>query len=236
MAVAKASLDHFPLRIFDSLLSNPHRDAVVEFRMRHSDTKIGLTPPCNIRLLSGLILLLALLALPACKPAQGAAQPASHTELPESDHPLNGAVAPDFSLALLNPGSATGASSVQLSQLQGKLVLIDFWATWCKPCRSSFPHYQALSERLGSDLHVIAISVDDESEGILPFIEETGVQFDVAWDQGGAVARQYQLAGMPTLFLVDAEGVIRNVHAGFRAGDESKIRASLEALLTQRAN
>jgi peroxiredoxin len=145
--------------------------------------------------------------------------------LPVTDHPLSGAPAPDFSL------KARGGASASLGEHAGKVVLIDFWATWCEPCRSSFPEYQALLARYADRVVVLGISEDDEEQGIDRFAEETAVRFPLAWDSDKAVAQRYQITGMPTLFIIDQSGLVRFVHAGFRPGDQHQISAAIDSLL-----
>jgi peroxiredoxin len=161
-------------------------------------------------------------AAPSCaaKGGAGAVSP-----LPVSDHPLNGSPAPDFNL------TARGGQSASLSSHAGKVVLVDFWATWCEPCRASFPEYQAMVARYADRVVVLGISEDDEQQGIDRFAEETGVRFPLAWDADKAVAGRYQISGMPTLFIIDQSGLVRFVHSGFRAGDEQQIGAAIESLL-----
>jgi peroxiredoxin len=163
-----------------------------------------------------------LLAGVACTPPGATGGAAA---LPVTDHPLNGAPAPPFSLAVRNGDRASVATYA------GKIVLLDFWATWCEPCRASFPAYQALVSRSGDRLALLAISEDDEEQGIDRFAEETGVHFPIAWDADKSVAQSYQLSSMPTLFIVDKNGLVRFVHAGYHAGDEDKISAAVASLL-----
>ncbi len=163
---------------------------------------------------------LGVLLLAACAPGAGRGAAA----LPDSDHPLRGEPAPDFNLAARKGGSAN------LSAYAGKVVLVDFWATWCEPCRLSFPQYQALADRHGNDVVVVAISEDDEDHGIDRFIQETGASFPVAWDGDKSLAQRYRIGGMPTLFIVDKNGLVRYVHAGFRPGDEAKVENAIVSL------
>jgi len=159
----------------------------------------------------------------ACTPpgaGSGAAAP-----LPASDHPLSGSPAPTFSL------SALSGSAASLDAYAGRVVLLDFWATWCDPCKLSFPAYQSLSAKYGDALAVVAISEDDEADGIGAFIRETGATFPIAWDNDKAVAQRYQISGMPTLFIIDKSGLVRFVHSGFRPGDEAQIQAAIDSLM-----
>lgn len=159
----------------------------------------------------------------ACAPKSGAA--AAAAPLPETPHALRGAPAPDFSL------TARGGAPASPSAYAGKVVLLDFWATWCQPCRASFPEYQSLLASYGERVAVVGISEDDEQDGIERFAEETGALFPLAWDADKSVAQRYQISSMPTLFIIDASGLVRFVHAGFRAGDEASIRAAIDSLL-----
>src|SRR5262245_47441329 len=171
----------------------------------------------------GCLLLGALIAsAPACAPAGNSAGSAA---LPVTDHPLRGEPAPDFSL------SARKGNPASLSAYAGRVVLVDFWATWCDPCRVSFPHYQELSARHGKDLAIVGISEDDEDNGIDRFIEETGVRFPVAWDGDKSLAQRYRINSMPTLFIIDKNGLVRYVHQGFRPGDEDQIDNAIQSLM-----
>jgi peroxiredoxin len=159
----------------------------------------------------------------ACAPKGGAGGGAA--PLPATDHPLSGAPAPDFNL------TARGGTRASLSGYAGKVVLVDFWATWCEPCRSSFPQYQALLGRYADRVVVLGISEDDEDHGIDRFAQETGASFPLLWDGDKSVAQSYQISGMPTLFIIDQSGLVRFVHSGFRPGDEAQISAAIDSLL-----
>jgi cytochrome c biogenesis protein CcmG/thiol:disulfide interchange protein DsbE len=146
--------------------------------------------------------------------------------LPPSDHPLAGSPAPAFELSSPASGASAG-----LAQYAGRVVLVDFWATWCEPCRESFPRYQALLQRYGDKVAVIGISEDDDHIGIDSFGQETGVSFPLVWDDEKSVAQEYQIKGMPTLFIIDKNGLVRFVHSGFYKGDEARITAAVDSLL-----
>src|SRR6185369_10286318 len=113
----------------------------------------------------------------------------------------------------------------------GKVVIVDFWATWCEPCKQSFPAYQKLVTRMAGDLVVIGISQDDDTKGIPLFLSETGVRFPVVWDDGKAVAKAYDPPSMPTAFVVDKSGIVRFVHVGYRAGDEATLEDEVRSLM-----
>ena len=164
---------------------------------------------------------LLLLSLVACEKggAGGGADSAAGDE-----HPLLGVAAPEFEL-----DAQHGAKQVRMpAGGDGKVRLVDFWATWCVPCKESFPVYQALAERYGGELEIIGISEDDEPGGIKAFAKETGVRFPLAWDEGQAVSKQYQPPTMPTSYVIDKNGIVRLVHAGFHSGDEAQIAAAID--------
>lgn len=141
-------------------------------------------------------------------------------------HDLLGAVAPPFSLADVESGQRLGPDS-----FQGKVVIIDFWATWCAPCRESFPAYQRLVDRHKGELVVLGVSVDEEPTGIARFKSETGVTFPLLWDEGQVVSNNYRPGTMPTSFVLDRNGVVKFIHEGFRSGDDVTIEREVGALL-----
>ncbi len=140
---------------------------------------------------------------------------------------LVGKPAPGFKLS-----SADESKSISLDELRGKVVVVDFWATWCDPCKESFPGYQRLSEEFGDDLVVVGVSVDEEPDGIEAFRDATGVKFPLMWDDGGRTAESYAPPKMPTSYVVDKDGVVRHVHAGYHEEEEDALRREIKALLT----
>lgn len=143
-----------------------------------------------------------------------------------TEHALLGAPAPAFEVPRQN-----GPGTVSLESARGKVALVDFWATWCEPCRESFPAYQALADRHAGSLEVLAISVDESTEGVGAFAEKAGVKFPVGWDEGQRVSEEWKPPGMPSSFLVDRNGLVRFVHSGFRAGDEVGLGQEVASLL-----
>lgn len=144
----------------------------------------------------------------------------------ESEHQLVGTKAPDFDLPLVD-----SSGRVKLSDFAGKVVVVDFWATWCEPCKNSFPAYQRLSEKHAEHLVVVGVSVDDTPEGIENFARETGARFPLVWDEAQRVAQSFKPPAMPTSFIIDPQGIVRFVHAGYESGDDRAIEARVEELL-----
>jgi peroxiredoxin len=121
--------------------------------------------------------------------------------------PEVGAQAPDFALADLN------GNVVRLSELRGQPVLINFWATWCGPCREEMPAIQARYNQRG-DFAVLAVDFGESAERVSGFLDEIGVQLPVVLDQDGSIQDLYRIRGYPTTFFLDATGVIRFMHIG----------------------
>jgi peroxiredoxin len=166
--------------------------------------------------------LLLVPALAGCDPGGSG----TGARAPDEQHSLVGAPAPDFSLK-----AQSGGVRASPGDHRGQVVIVDFWATWCDPCRDSFPVYQRLVSRFRGDLAILGVSVDEDPDGIAAFAQQTGVKFPLAWDEGQVVARQYGPDKMPTSFMLDRNGIVRYVHSGFRSGDEDDIEAEVQALL-----
>lgn len=135
--------------------------------------------------------------------------------------------APAFSLPGVNtPGE------VKLSDFKGRVVYLDFWATWCPPCLKSFPWMDGLQQRYKEQgLSVVAIGVDRKRELIEEFLKKMEPGFIVAQDDKGEVAKAYKLRGMPTSYLIDRNGNIVLTHMGFRTKDQDKLEAEIKSLL-----
>ncbi len=169
-------------------------------------------------------LLLSLAPLPAgCAGGGGSDRGAAHAV---SEHPLLGSTAPALELP-----RGDGHGNVTLADYAGKLVIVDFWATWCEPCRESFPAYQSLVDEFGGKVVVLAVSVDEAPNELGAFAKSTGAKFPIAWDEGQSAAHSYQPPKMPSSFIIDKHGIVRFVHAGFSRGDENELRDELRSLL-----
>ncbi len=135
-----------------------------------------------------------------------------------------GDAAPGFTLDSLNgQGKATVGS--------GKVTIVDFWATWCEPCKKSFPKYQELYVKYkASGLEIVAVSVDDEKTGITDFAKNHGAKFPVGWDDGKKIADKWKPEGMPSAYIIDKRGVVKHVHKGYHDGEENEVEKELKAL------
>jgi peroxiredoxin len=123
---------------------------------------------------------------------------------PETD-----AIAPDFKLLNIE------GEEVHLSQLRGQPILINFWATWCAPCRLEMPAMQNRFDRFArEDLQILAVNFDEPLEDVQAFADELNLTFEVLLDPGGAIQRAYRIRGYPTSFFLDRNGIIRVLHIG----------------------
>jgi peroxiredoxin len=141
---------------------------------------------------------------------------------------LEGRPAPDFALK-----SSTG-ENLRLSEYRGDVVMINFWATWCGPCRQEMPLLDELYtryQRVGFNL--LGVNIDDDSRRAMQMIEELGVNFPVLFDARKEVSKLYQVEAMPVTVLVDREGNVRHVHHGYKPGYEDAYLDQVRALLRE---
>ena len=118
---------------------------------------------------------------------------------------VEGSTAPDFTLPLLNGGTAT------LSDYRGKVVLLNIWATWCNPCREEMPSMQTLSQQLkGKPFVILAASIDVRGAlDVQPFVQQLGLTFPILLDQDKKLPDMYQTTGVPESLIIDKNGVIK---------------------------
>jgi peroxiredoxin len=147
-------------------------------------------------------------------------------------HKLVGQTAPD-----LGAESVTGKGPTSIKDAKGKVLIVDFWATFCGPCKKSFPKYQELVDQFGGDLAVVGVSVDDpdgvKKDDLVKFAKDNGAKFAIVWDKDHSAAQKYDLASltMPSCFVVDKTGTVRHVHRGFKVGEETSLADEVKALL-----
>lgn len=117
----------------------------------------------------------------------------------------------------------------------GRVRVVDFWATWCDPCREQLPFLDRLAAEYGEQgLSVYGVSFDEDRAALERFLEHTPVSFDVLWDKGGeALAERLELTRLPTTLLVDRRGVVREVHLGYERSEEPRIEAAVKRLLAE---
>lgn len=143
-------------------------------------------------------------------------------------HAAEPAPAPDFVLPAMD------GSELRLSELKGQVVMINFWATWCGPCRQEMPLLQQLQvkyEPLGFTL--VGINVEPESAGARTWLEKVPVTFPILFDRQNQVAERFGVQGMPSSVFVDRSGKVRYVHRGYQPGDESKYADLVRSLVKE---
>jgi len=141
---------------------------------------------------------------------------------------LTGQPAPDFALK-----SSTG-DNLRLSEYRGDVVMINFWATWCGPCRQEMPLLDELYsryERVGFSL--LGVNIDDDSRRAMDMVAELGVNFPILFDARKEVSKLYEVQAMPVTVLLDREGTVRYVHHGYKPGYEEKYLDQIRSLLRE---
>jgi thiol-disulfide isomerase/thioredoxin len=138
-----------------------------------------------------------------------------------------GDVAPQWSAPALD-----GGAPVSLAAARGKVVVLDFWASWCAPCRTALPLLDGLRREFPPDsFTVLAVNVDREPEAARRFLARLPVGYPSATDPEGRIPASFGLETMPTSYLIDRQGVIRYVHRGFQRGDVATLRARIAELV-----
>ena len=136
-------------------------------------------------------------------PAETAALAGGLPPAPAVGHP-----APDFAVT-----DAAG-KTFRLSELRGKPVVLNFWATWCPPCRAEMPELQAASERLAGEVAVVGVDQGETAEQVAAFARELGLTFQMPVDGNMDVSRQYLVRNLPTTFFIDRDGIVRYTQVG----------------------
>lgn len=139
-----------------------------------------------------------------------------------------GEPAPAFS------GTTADGDVISLSDFKGKIVVLDFWASWCTPCKEEFPFLVRLHDKLKNrNFTVLAINVDTEVEKMQKFLaqQELAADFPMIHDSEGKIPPVYAVEGMPTTVLIDQNGIIRYRHTGFKEADKNVIIREIKSLL-----
>jgi len=136
--------------------------------------------------------------------------------------------APDFTLKSLE------GSNLRLNEYRGQVVLINFWASWCGPCRQEMPLLDRLHSRYeDTGFAVLGVNVEGVVEPALDIVQKTNVTFPILIDDGQRVSEMYNLQAMPSTIVVDRDGVIRYIHLGYKPGDEAKYVEVVKQLIRE---
>jgi thiol-disulfide isomerase/thioredoxin len=142
----------------------------------------------------------------------------------------NASSAEDFSLVDYH----CSEQSVSLKDFEGKVVYLDFWASWCKPCRTSFPWMNDMQAKYADQgFEVVSINLDQEKSSIAAFLESYPANFRILLDPEGEAASDYELIGMPSSYLIDKNGNLRKTHTGFFIKNKPQYEQEIIALLAE---
>jgi peroxiredoxin len=141
---------------------------------------------------------------------------------------LTGQSAPDFAL------KSSSGENLRLSEFRGDVVMVNFWATWCGPCRQEMPLLDELYSRYGRvGFSLLGVNIDDNSSKAMDMVSELGVSFPVLFDSRKEVSKLYEVGAMPVTVLIDREGTVRYVHLGYKPGYEEKYLDQIRSLLRE---
>ena len=128
----------------------------------------------------------------------------------------------------------TDTGELSLEQMKGQVLYVDFWASWCGPCRKSFPWMNTMQQRYGDKgLKIIAINVDSDPALAKRFLQEHKSNFTIAYDENGKAASVFNVKGMPNSYLIDRDGNIQSTHIGFLEKDTNRMEAAIKALVNK---
>jgi peroxiredoxin len=137
-------------------------------------------------------------------------------------------LAPAFSLP------SRSGDTVSLAQLKGKVVMLNFWASWCGPCRQEMPLLDQMHKRYSAlGFTLVGVNVDENSKDAEEWLSKTPVSFPVLFDRESKVSKMYDVRAMPSTVFIDRQGNVRDVHRGYKAGDESEYLNQIRALLKE---
>ncbi|MCC7463704.1 MAG: TlpA family protein disulfide reductase [Gammaproteobacteria bacterium] len=139
-----------------------------------------------------------------------------------------GTAAPAFQLA------TAGGGAVDLAGLKGKVVMINFWASWCGPCRKEMPILEQLHRQYRSKgLALLGVNVEPDSRAAMDWLKATPVSFPILFDADSRVSKLYQVAGMPNTVILDRRGTVRYIHRGYQAGVENEYLDQIRQLIRE---
>jgi len=138
------------------------------------------------------------------------------------------APAPDFTLRSMD------GPNLRLAEQRGRVVMVNFWATWCGPCRQEMPHLNKLYDKYrDSGFVLLGVNIDDNARAATDLATKLGLKFPVLLDTDKAVSRLYDLGSMPATVLIDRDGKVRHLHRGYREGYEVTYEQQVRALLKE---
>jgi peroxiredoxin len=138
------------------------------------------------------------------------------------------APAPQFTL------TARGGGELSLSQYHGQVVMINFWASWCGPCRTEMPLLDSIYKKYNKlGFTLLGVNVEPDSKAADDWLRQTPVSFPILFDKDSKVSKLYQVAGMPSTVIIDRTGKVRRLHRGYKPGDENEYLDSVRTLVRE---
>ena len=125
--------------------------------------------------------------------------------------------------------------TVRADSFRGKALIVDFWASWCAPCKDAMPFYDELQAKHPDEMVIVGISVDENIDDMKEALKQRPVRFLILHDESGKLAEQLDLTAMPSTYFVDRNGIIKSVHRGFVHSDREHLTKTAEALLHDEA-
>lgn len=136
--------------------------------------------------------------------------------------------APNFTLKSLS------GQNIKLSEQTGNVVMLNFWASWCGPCRKEMPLLNALHKKYKSlGFVILGVNVEQELKLAKSFLADTPVDFPILFDASNTVSKAYDVIAMPTTVMIDRNGKVRYIHKGYKAGDEKKYKKMIKKLIRE---
>jgi thiol-disulfide isomerase/thioredoxin len=136
--------------------------------------------------------------------------------------------APQFALG------ARGGSEINLAQYKGQVVMINFWASWCGPCRQEMPLLENIYKKYNKlGFTLLGVNVEPDSKAADDWLKQTPVSFPILYDKESKVSRMYDVSGMPSTVIIDRKGNVRVLHQGYKPGDENGYLDSIRTLIRE---
>jgi len=139
-----------------------------------------------------------------------------------------GSPAPQFTLA------ARSGEDVSLAQYKGRVVMLNFWASWCGPCRQEMPLLESVYKKYGKmGFTLLGVNLEPDSQAANEWLKQTPVSFPILYDKDSKVSKLYDVAGMPSTVIIDRSGKLRMLHRGYKPGDENEYLDSIRTLIRE---
>jgi thiol-disulfide isomerase/thioredoxin len=132
--------------------------------------------------------------------------------------------------------SIGGSENIDLSQYKGKIVYVDFWASWCGPCAKSFPFLNEMHDQLKEQgLQIVGVNLDENIDDAKAFLAKYPANFEIKADVSKQCAKDFEVKAMPSSYIIDRKGIVHHIHLGFKPGEADEIKVIVEKLLSEKA-